>query len=304
MTGPVAVPTTGLPGRPFRPGLLWASLLLTAVLVAGSWIYLLAGQGARLGDLFAPATGEHVLGFLRGFVGLAEDGTVARTRAGAALVPAYLQAERWADMARLSVETLAMSVVAIAIAAGGMLLTVLPAARTAATGELLLGRPSVAGYTLFYGVRALYAVCRSVPELIWAMLLVFVFAPGILPGALALGLHNLGIVGKLCAEVVEDLDRRPVRNLRTSGAGRAQVLVYGVLPQVLPQFLTYLLYRWEVIIRTTIVVGFVSAGGLGREFRLAMSFFHYTDIALILFTYLLLVFAVDLLSAALRKLAA
>ncbi len=79
------------------------------------------------------------------------------------------------------------------------------------------------------------------------------------------------------------------------------MLAYGILPQAMPQFLTYLLYRWEVVIRTTVVVGFVSAGGLGREFRLSLSFFQYTDVALMILWYLVLVMAVDLLSAFLRR---
>ena len=79
------------------------------------------------------------------------------------------------------------------------------------------------------------------------------------------------------------------------------MLAYGIMPQVFPQFITYLLYRWEVVIRTTIVVGFVSAGGLGRDFRLSMSFFHYTEITLLLLWYLILVIGVDLLSAWLRR---
>ena len=76
-----------------------------------------------------------------------------------------------------------------------------------------------------------------------------------------------------------------------------------MLPQALPQLLTYLLYRWEVIIRTTVVVGFVAAGGLGREFRLQMSYLHYDDVALLLICYLALVVGVDLVSAGLRRLA-
>jgi phosphonate transport system permease protein len=79
--------------------------------------------------------------------------------------------------------------------------------------------------------------------------------------------------------------------------------MYGILPQALPQFLTYLLYRWEVVIRTTVVIGFVSVGGLGREFRLSMSFFHYTEVALIVLWYLILVISVDLVSAWLRRVA-
>jgi phosphonate transport system permease protein len=130
-----------------------------------------------------------------------------------------------------------------------------------------------------------------------------VMPPGVLAGALALGIHNFGIVGKLCSEVVEELDPGPARALRAGGAGPLQVLAYAVIPQALPRFLTYALYRWEVVIRTTIVVGFVSAGGLGREFRLAMSFFHYTDVAMILATYFVLVLLVDLASSGLRALA-
>ena len=107
-------------------------------------------------------------------------------------------------------------------------------------------------------------------------------------------------VNELSAEVVENMDTRPARALRGAGAGNFQMMAYAILPQVMPQFITYLLYRWEVVIRTTIVVGFVSAGGLGRDFRLSMSFFHYTDVALLLVWYIILVVAVDLLSAWLR----
>ena len=135
------------------------------------------------------------------------------------------------------------------------------------------------------------------------MIVIFAFAPGVLPGAIALGLHNVGILGKLSAEVVENLDPRPARALRASGAGTIQMLIYGILPQALPQFMTYLLYRWEVVIRTTIVVGLVSAGGLGREFRLDMSFFRYTDVTLLLIWYLILVVFVDVVSMGLRRLA-
>lgn len=128
-------------------------------------------------------------------------------------------------------------------------------------------------------------------------------------GALALGLHDFGVLAKLCAEVVEGLDRRPLRSLRSiraAGASRAQALLYGVLPSALPAFLTFLLYRWEVIIRTTIVVGFVGfvgATGLGREFRLRMSYFRYTDVALLLPVYVGLVLAVDAIGVGLRRLA-
>ena len=154
---------------------------------------------------------------------------------------------------------------------------------------------------MYYLVRADYVVSRAVPELVWAMIIVFFLSPGILPGALALGLHNLGIVGRLTAEVIENLDPASSVSLRSAGASNGQILMYGIMPQAMPHFITYLLYRWEVVIRTTVVVGFVSAGGLGREFILRLNWFHYTDVTLILIWYLLMVIGVDVLSSWLRK---
>lgn len=284
------------------PGFVGGSLVGVLALVATSWGYLLVAQEARPETLVSAETWEQAASFLRGFVGLAPDGSAARTRDGQVLVPAFVRPERWMEMGRLAYETLAMSVLALGFAGVGMLLTVIPGSRAAASGELTpWGSP--VGRVLFAAVRGMYLFTRGVPELVWALLLVLLLSPGMVPGALALGLHNLGILGKLCAEVVDHLDPRPARALRAAGAGSAQVLFYAVLPQALPRFLTYALYRWEVIIRTTIVVGFVSAGGLGREFRLSMSFFNYTDVSLILATYLLLVFGVDAVSAGLRRLA-
>jgi phosphonate transport system permease protein len=205
-------------------------------------------------------------------------------------------------MLALAYETLAMSVLAISIATLGMLLTVMFGTRSFVNEEAALSGHTLR-LTIYSLVRTVWISTRAVPELIWALLVVFFIQQGLLAGALALGIHNFGILGRLCSEVVEDLDPRQIRALRGAGSGRGQVLFYGVLPQVLPQFLTYILYRWEVVIRTTIVVGFVAAGGLGREFRLAMSFFHWTDITLILVTYFLLVLVVDVISSILRRFA-
>ena len=168
-----------------------------------------------------------------------------------------------------------MSVLAIGFAGGAVLLTFLPAARNVAMGDLAPTRRSSLMTTrvLYYLLRGMFIFTRGVPELVWAMIIIFFLSPGILPGAIALGLHNYGILGKLSAEVVENLDPLPSRALRASGAGSFQMLAYSIIPQLRPQFITYLLYRWEVVIRTTIVVGFVSAGGLGRDFRLSMSYF-------------------------------
>ena len=154
----------------------------------------------------------------------------------------------WGEALGLAYDRLVMGVLPVALAAGGMLLTVAEAARTSVEGS------------------------RAVPELVWALLIIFVLRPGILAGPVALAIHNFGIVGKLAAEVAGNLDPGPTRALEASGAGAGQRMLYGVPPQVLPQLLSCTLYRWEVVMRTTIVVGFVAASGLGREFRLSMSF--------------------------------
>lgn len=273
-------------GRP-RPGpaFLRASGAVASCLLIAAWIQILVG--VDLPELLSAGTWREATRFGREFLGTGEAAEI------------WLSAERWALVGRLAADTVAMSVLAIVMAAAGALVSVIAGARRSPVGT----RRTPIGRLLFGVVRGLYALTRAVPELIWAMLVIFVFTPGILPGAIALGLHNFGIVGKLYAEVVENLDPRPARALRTAGAGPGHVLAYSVLPQALPQFLTFTLYRWEVVIRTTIIVGFVGAGGLGREFRLAMSFFHYGEVAQLLFVYFLLVMGVDAVSAALRRLA-
>ncbi len=266
------------------------SILVAALLVVGSWIYIVRDQPDRMGELFTARTVENAANFVQGLAGVGES------------VPAYRDPDSWRHALSLMGETLVMSILATGFAGIGTLLTVIPAARSAADGRLTLAHGPLS-WALFYLVRGIYVITRALPELVWAMIIIFIFSPGILPGAIALGLHNFGILGKLCAEVVEDLDLRPARAVRSAGARTPQMLFYAILPAVLPQFVTYLLYRWEVIIRTTIVVGFVSAGGLGRQFRLSMSWFHLSDVALLLFCYILLVVAVDFISGGMRRLA-
>ena len=269
---------------------VWISAFLFILLASASWGFILLSGDSGFPELFSAGTWRSVGDFAGELVGKGSEGEAAFTQAG-----------RWADAGKLASETLAMSVMAISFAATGVFLTFLPAARNVAMGELATTGPGSVGWkALFLLVRGVFIITRGIPELIWAMIIIFFLSPGILPGALALGVHNYGILGKLSAELVEDLDTRPARALPGSGAGSFQMLAYAIVPEVVPQFITYLLYRWEVVIRTTIVVGFVSAGGLGRDFRLSMSFFHYTDVALLLFWYVLLVVGVDLLCAWLR----
>lgn len=270
-----------------------ASLYAFLALAAASWAYILVGADSGLDDFFSSRAWGNAGGFLKQLLGL-EDTLADGGRS------AFLQLDRWAETGKLAYKTLLMSVLAISLAGLGVLVTFLPAARNVSNGDLG-GKPSPVLGAVYHLLRLVFAFTRAVPELVWAMVIVFFLSPGVLPGAIALGLHNYGIVGRLSAEVVENMDPGPARALSSAGAGNLQMLAYGIIPQAMPQFLTYLLYRWEVVIRTTVVVGFVSSGGLGQEFRLSLSFFQYTDVALIILWYLILVVAVDLLSAFLRR---
>ncbi|MFT9497843.1 PhnE/PtxC family ABC transporter permease [Anaerosolibacter sp.] len=264
------------------------SLFFVCVLMIISWIFIFYADQADLSKLFSEKNAFYAKKFLKNMAGVGEEN------------PAFTTKESWKNVLVLTYETLKMSVLAIGFSAIGMFLTVIPGARNAANGTLTLSKKWY-NPILFGMIRFLYIFSRAVPELVWAMIIIFIFKPGILPGALALALHNFGILGKLCAEVIEDLDLRPIRNLASSGANTGQILMYGVLPSVMPKFITFILYRWEVIIRTTIVIGFVGAGGLGLHFKLSMSWFNYSEITLILICYLILVFLADLLSEGFRK---
>jgi phosphonate transport system permease protein len=277
-----------IPKRPFKMDFIKISLLMALLLIFASWIFIYKADKADFLGLFSEKNAFYATKFLKGMIGIGEEN------------PAFMNPEIWSKVLKLTYETLQMSVMAIGFATIGMLLTVIPAARNVASGSLTLTKKWY-NWIVFGVIRALYIFSRSVPELLWAMIIVFILKPGILPGAIALALHNFGILGKLCAEVVEDVDLRPIRNLASSGASSGQILLYGVIPTVMPKFLTFILYRWEVIIRTTIIVGFIGAGGLGMQFKLAMSYFKYSEITLILICYLLLVTFADVVSEGSRK---
>lgn len=266
------------------------SIMFVGILVVSSWYEVKFVQEAGFLQLFSSENAQYAKKFISGLLGLQED------------EPAFFILDHWKTAIGLTWETLIMSVVAIGIATTVTFITVIPASRNFADGALT-STNNIWQWLAFGIIRVSYIFSRAIPELIWAMLIVFILQPGMLAGALALALHNFGILGKLCAEVIEEMNERPVRHLASSGANRAQMLIYGVLPAVMPKFLSYIFYRWEVIMRTTIVVGFIGAGGLGQEFKLSMSYFHYSDITLLLFCYVTLVFIADFFSEWFRKMA-
>jgi phosphonate transport system permease protein len=123
---------------------------------------------------------------------------------------------------------------------------------------------------------------------------------GALPGVLALGLHSAGMVGKFIAEAVEHADPAPVEAVRATGAGPLQVVLHGVLPQVLPRLADLTVYRWEYNFRASTVMGAVGAGGIGLQLIAALRVMQYRDVSAILLVILAAVTLVDALGSALR----
>lgn len=149
--------------------------------------------------------------------------------------------------------------------------------------------------------KSLLNLLRTIPEMVWALIFVFLVGLGPFPGVLALGVHTGGVLGKLFGEVLEDVDPQPIESLQSTGANRLQILFYAILPQVLPQFISYTLYRWEVNIRVATVLGFVGAGGLGQRIHIAISLFFENQLLTLIIAIYILVTLVDYLSAYLRR---
>lgn len=226
------------------------------------------------------------------------------------VTPAYFQGHFWEMTLRQSLDTLEMSLLAIAVAGFGIIVAVLvfqPAGRSPK------GRKRLSYFSVIRTLTGwLFVLTRSIPEYIWALIVVLVFKPGIFAGALALGIHNFGVLGRLTSGTISsnlasgtnsaDTSQASQLALTGAGASQAQLLAYGILPTYALELITFYLYRWEVIIRTSIVVGFVTNAGLGLSLRLALSFRFFTEMAGIIIAYFVLVLAVDLIAAGLRRL--
>src|SRR5262249_3545617 len=131
---------------------------------------------------------------------------------------------------------------------------------------------------VYEAARAVIGVTRAVPDLIFALIFVTAVGLGPFAGVLALAVHSIGTLGKLFAEAVEDMDMGPVDAMRVSGASRLQVFVHAILPGVAPTFVSLLLYRFDVNVRSSLVLGFVGAGGIGFLIFNSMQLFQYREV--------------------------
>lgn len=155
---------------------------------------------------------------------------------------------------------------------------------------------------VWFPVRRLMDCLRAINEMVFA--LVFVVAVGLGPfaGTMAIFVHTLGILAKLFSEAVEAIDPRPVEGIRATGANRLQEVIFGIIPQVIPLWTSYTLYRFESNVRSATVVGLVGAGGIGQVFFEAFRGFDYASTAAILIFVIVTVILIDLASQQLRRL--
>lgn len=193
----------------------------------------------------------------------------------------FLIKTAWATL-----ETLAMSALGTLLAAGFGLFWALPASKT--------HEQDPARWRVYS--RAVLNVLRSIPELVWAALLLIAVGLGPFAGAMALAMHTTGVLGRLFAESIENAPQEPAFALRARGVSPAKVFWYATFPQVLPQLISYTLYRWENNIRAAAVLGVVGAGGLGQMMAYHMGLFQMSETSTVLLAMIILVALVDVLS--------
>ena len=265
-----------------------ASALVLLGSLAALWLWSYRGSEVDMGLLFSAEGGGALFEY------------------AARLFPPDLSRKTLADAAAGAWETFAISLMGTLLASVIALSLVFFGSRNLAYAGLLYEMETRRGLVLlrrvpYLAARAVLNLLRTVPEMLWALVFVFLVGLGPFPGVLALGVHTGGVLGKLFAEVLEDVDLQPVESLQSTGAGKLQILFYGILPQALPQFVSYTLYRWEVNIRVAAVLGFVGAGGLGQRIHIAISLFLEQQLLTLLMVLYVLVTGVDYLSAYLRR---
>ena len=187
-------------------------------------------------------------------------------------------------------------VITLHIALWGTLLAVV-----AAVPMGLMSSSNVAPAWLYQPVRRLMDACRAINEMVFAMLFIVAVGLGPFAGVLALAVHTTGTLAKLFSEAVEAIDPRPVEGIRASGAHPLVEVAFGVIPQVLPLWLSFTLYRFESNVRSASVVGMVGAGGIGVVLFEVIRGFQYAQTCAVLIILVVTVTLIDLLSATLRK---
>ena len=186
-------------------------------------------------------------------------------------------------------ETILMAMTATLIGAGVAFVLAFPAAANLAPNG-----------TIFWISRRFLEICRGIPEILLALVFVFMIGIGPLAGVLAIAIHTAGALGKLFAEVAENASMRPVEGITAVGGTWAERMLYGVVPQVTPNFFSYAILRFEINVRASSIIGFVGAGGIGQELNRVISFYSDDRVMAVLVLVVLMVTIIDLISERIR----
>jgi len=166
----------------------------------------------------------------------------------------------------------------------------------------ILAAKNASPHPIIYALsRLILNALRAIPEMVFGLIFVAAVGLGSFPGVLAVAIHSVGQLGKFYAEAIENIDPGPVEALEATGAHKIQTLAFAVVPQIIPEFITYTLYRWEVNVRAATVLGLVGAGGIGFHLLNSMRLFQYQDTSAILLLILLTVSIVDFTSSRIRS---
>jgi len=222
------------------------------------------------------------------------------------MFPPKLSPEFLAQMVRPALETVQISVMGttIAVLIGfplGLLATSSLMWRGVLHERRVQSRRWLVGLPVYALARGALSVLRAIPEYVWAFMFVRAVGLGPFPGVLAIGVAYGGMLGKVYSEILEAVNPRPLETLQAGGASRLGVVVYGLLPQALPNVIAYTLYRWECAIRASAILGFVGAGGLGQQIELSMRMFQFDEVLTMLGMLFVLVAAVDWVSGRIRS---
>jgi phosphonate transport system permease protein len=161
-------------------------------------------------------------------------------------------------------------------------------------------RNLVKSYVIYWITRRILEIARTVPDIVWALIFVITFGIGPMAGILAITIHTVGAQGKLFAEVNENINNNLIDGVRAAGGNWLQEMRFAVLPQVLPNFMSYTFWRIELNVRSATIVGFVGAGGIGRDLFIAIQLLEFADAGAILSIVVVTIMMIDILSEKFR----